>query len=67
MGSAGHKWVGARRLGIKAVTGLLAIGLIAGTGTSEAAKADPAATVRGRMTAIKASVGRDRVARHAPR
>ncbi|AGZ38457.1 putative GDSL-like lipase/acylhydrolase [Actinoplanes friuliensis DSM 7358] len=38
--------MGARRLGIKAVTGLLAIGLIAGTGTSEAAKADPAATVK---------------------
>jgi lysophospholipase L1-like esterase len=46
VGSAGHKGMGARRLGVTAVAGVLAAGLVAGLGAREAANAEPAPVVK---------------------
>ena len=45
MGSAGQKWTGARRLGIKTATAVLAAGLVVGLGAPDEAKADRVAKV----------------------
>jgi len=59
MGSAVRKSAGARRLGVKALTGMLAAGLAAGLGVPDAARAQFAAADRVAATAPAAGPARE--------